>query len=435
MSSFREDGRLALDWVASYLEGLRDYPVAPRVVPGEIRAALPPSAPEQGEPFADVLRDVEEILLPGVMHWQSPRYFGYFAVTGSEPGILGELLTAGLNNVGFVWKTSPALTELERHVLDWLAELLGLPEGLHGHIEDTASTSMVATLAAARDALPDRRSVVFSEHANVAVEKAARTVGLVPRPVPADDSFRLRTEDLDLSEACAVVATVGTTSTASADPVPAIADACESAGVWLHVDAAYAGSAWVCPELRSSLEGVERADSVVVNAHKWLFTPMDCSCLWTRRPEDFRRVFSVGDAPYLPGEAEENLSDYGPALGRRFRALKLWAVIRSFGRDGLQRVIREHVRLAELFEGWVRAEPGWELCAPRSLSLVCFRLEGPDERNVRLLERVNGDGEVFLSQTRLNGRYVLRLAIGNLRTTEDDVRLAWDVLRRESSAL
>ena len=405
-----------------------------QVEPGAIRAALPESAPEQGEPFADVLRDLEEVLLPGVTHWQSPRFFGYFAVTGSEPGILGELLTAGLNNVGFVWRTSPALTELERHVLRWLAELLGLPPGLHGHIEDTASVSMVAVLAAARDARPDRPAVLFSEHANVAVEKAARTVGLVPRPVPVDDAFRMRVDALELADACAVVATVGTTSTASVDPVPAVADACEKAGAWLHVDAAYAGAAWVCPELRTSLEGVERADSIVVNAHKWLLTPMDCSCLWTRRPEDFRHVFAVGGVPYLPGDDAESLSDYGPALGRRFRALKLWTVLRCYGREGLRRVIREHVRLAELFESWVRAEPGWELCAPRTLSLVCFRHEGSDEENERLLERVNASGEVFLSQTRLDGRYVLRLAIGNVRTTEDDVRLAWDVLRRESSA-
>jgi aromatic-L-amino-acid decarboxylase len=433
--TFREDGELALDWVAAYLERVRELPVLARIEPGAIRAALPASPPENPEPFSHVLRDLDEILLPGVTHWQSPRFFGYFAVTGSEPGILAELLVAALNNVGFAWRTSPALTELERHVLDWLAELLGLPAGLHGHIEDTASVSMVAALAAARDARPDRPAVLLSEHANVAVEKAARVVGLEPRRIPVDDHYRMRTDALPMEDACAVVATVGTTSTASVDPVPALADACESAGAWLHVDAAYGGAAWVCPELRGSLAGVERADSVVVNAHKWLFTPMDCSCVWTRRPEDFRRAFVVGDAPYLPGDAAESLSDYGPALGRRFRALKLWAVIRCFGRSGLQELIREHVRLAELFEGWVRAEPGWEVCAPRSFSLVCFRREGTDEENELLLDRVNASGEILISQTRLNGRYVLRLAIGSARTTEDDVRLAWDILTREASRL
>jgi aromatic-L-amino-acid decarboxylase len=435
VSTFRDDGAAALEWVASYLERLREYPVLAQVEPGEIRAALPASPPERGEPFSDVLRDLEQILLPGVTHWQSPRFFGYFAVTGSEPGILGELLVAGLNNVGFVWRTSPALTELERHVLDWLAQLLGLPAGLHGHIEDTASVSTVAALAAARDARPGRRTVVYSEHANVAVEKAARVVGLESRPLPVDEAFRMRTDALDLSDACAVVATVGTTSTASVDPVLELAEACRRDRVWLHVDAAYAGAAWVCPELRGSLAGVEQADSIVVNAHKWLLTPMDCSCLWTRRPEDFRRAFAVGSPPYLPGDAAESLSEYGPALGRRFRALKLWAVLRCYGREGLQRAIREHVRLAGLFESWVRAEPGWELCAPRSLSLVCFRRRGSDEENEQLLDRVNAAGEVFLSHTRLHGRYVLRLAVGNARTTEDDVRLAWDVLRREAARL
>jgi aromatic-L-amino-acid decarboxylase len=433
--TFRDDGELALDWVASYLDRVRDLPVLAQVSPGAIRAALPPSPPDEPEPFSSVLRDLEEILLPGVTHWQSPRFFGYFAVTGSEPGILAELLVAALNNVGFAWRTAPALTELERHVLDWLAQLLGLPPGLHGHIEDTASVSMVAVLAAARDARPGRRAVLLSEHANVAVEKAVRVVGLEPRRIPVDDLYRMRTDDLPLEDACAVVATVGTTSTASVDPVPALADACASAGAWLHVDAAYAGAAWVCPELRASLAGVERADSVVVNAHKWLFTPMDCSCLWTRRPEDLRRAFVVGEAPYLPGDAAESLSDYGPALGRRFRALKLWAVLRCYGRSGLQERIREHVRLAELFESWVLAEPGWEMCAPRSFSLVCFRREGTDEDNERLLDRVNASGEILVSQTRLNGRYVLRLAVGNSRTNEDDVRLAWDVLTREASRL
>jgi aromatic-L-amino-acid decarboxylase len=433
--SFREDGELALDWVASYLERVGDLPVLSRLEPGDIRAALPASPPDDPEPFSAVLRDLDEILLAGVTHWQSPRFFGYFAVTGSEPGILGELLAAGLNNVGFAWRSSPALTELERHVLDWLAQLLGLPAGLHGHIEDTASVAMVAAFAAARDARPDRRTVLFSEHANIAVEKAVRVVGLEPRSVPVDDLYRMRVDGLLLEDACAVVATVGTTSTASVDPVPALADACASAGAWLHVDAAYAGAAWVCPELRASLDGVERADSLVVNAHKWLFTPMDCSCLWTRRPEDLQQAFVIGGHPYLPDDAAESLADYGPALGRRFRALKLWAVLRCYGRSGLQELVREHVRLAELFESWVEAEPGWEICAPRAFSLVCFRKEGTDEENERLLDRVNASGEIFISQTRLDGRYVLRLAIGNARTTEDDVRLAWDVLTREASRL
>jgi aromatic-L-amino-acid decarboxylase len=250
--------------------------------------------------------------------------------------------------------------------------------------------------------------------------------------VPVDDEFRLRPEALALDDACAVVATVGTTSTSSVDPVPAIADACERAGVWLHVDAAYAGPAWLCAELAWSRAGVDRADSLVVNAHKWLLTPMDCSCFWTRRPDDVRRVFSE-PREFMRTEAEvTDLSDYGPAFGRRFRALKLWAVLRCYGREGLQEHIRETIRLARLFEGWVREEPGWELAAPRPFSLVCFRLQASDEANAALLERVNRSGEVFLSSTTLRGRTVLRLAVGNARTTEDDVRRAWDLLRSEA---
>jgi aromatic-L-amino-acid decarboxylase len=244
----------------------------------------------------------------------------------------------------------------------------------------------------------------------------------------------MRVEELDLADAAAVVATVGTTSIASVDPVPAIADACASAGVWLHVDAAYAGSAWVCPELRWSQEGVERADSLVVNAHKWLFTPMDCSAFWSRRPDDLRAAFSLVPEYLRVSEDVVSLSEYGMPLGRRFRALKLWAVLRCYGREGLQAVIREHLGLAALFEQWVRDEPGWEVVAPRPFSLVCFRREGTDEENEALLERVNASGEAFLSHTRLDGRLVLRLAIGNARTTEDDVRHAWELLRREAGS-
>jgi aromatic-L-amino-acid decarboxylase len=429
--SFREDGAAALDWAARYLEGVGDFPVLAQVQPGDIRARLPATPPERGEPFADVLRDLDEILLPGITHWQSPRFFAYFSVSAGEPGILAELLAATLNSVAFLWRTSPASTELEAVTLDWAAQLLGLPHGWHGHIEDTASTSTIAALAAAREAT-GRRVVVCSEHAHSSVDKAARLLGLELRKTPSDDEFRLRLAALDLSDAAAVVATVGTTSMASVDPVPAIADACERAGVWLHVDAAYAGSAWVCPELRWSQAGIERADSLVVNAHKWLFTPMDCSLLWTRRPEDLRRAFSLVPEYLRTSEDVESLSEYGPSLGRRFRSLKLWAILRCYGREGLQARIREAVRLAEVFEGWVEQEPGWEVCAPRHFSLVCFRHQGDDAHNEAIVDRANRSGELFLSHTRLNGRYVLRLAIGNERTTEADVRRAWDALRAAS---
>ena len=426
--SFREDGAAALEWAARYLEHVGEYPVLAQVEPGELRAKLPASPPEHGEPFADVLRDLDEILLPGITHWQSPRFFAYFSVSAGEPGILAELLAATLNSVAFLWRTSPASTELEAVTLDWVAQLLGLPDGWHGHIEDTASTSTLAALAAARETT-GRNVVVCSEHAHSSVDKAARLLGMELRKAPVDDEFRLRVDAVDLTDTASVVATVGTTSTTSVDPVPDIADACADAGVWLHVDAAYAGSAWVCPELRWSQDGVERADSVVVNAHKWLYVPMDCSLLWTSRPEDLRRAFSLVPEYLRTSEDVESLSEYGPALGRRFRSLKLWAVLRCYGRDGLQVRIREAVRLAALFEEWVRAEPGWEISAPRHFSLVCFRHEGSDEHNEDIVERVNRSGELFLSHTRVADRYVLRLAIGNERTSEEDVRRAWAALR------
>jgi aromatic-L-amino-acid/L-tryptophan decarboxylase len=430
--SFREDGAAALEWAARYLERVGELPVLAQVEPGDVRRSLPASPPERPEPFADVLRDLDELLLPGVTHWQHPRFFAYFANTGSEPGILAELLSAALNSVAIVWRAAPASTELELLTLDWLAQLLGLPEGWHGHIEDTASTSTLAALAAARHAT-GRSVVVCSEHAHSSVDKAVRLLGMELRRSPADGEYRIRPEALELDDAAAVVATVGTTSSASVDPVPEIADRCEAAGAWLHVDAAYAGSAWVCPELRSTQAGVDRADSLVVNAHKWLLTPMDCSCLWTRRPDAFRAAFSLVPEYLRSSDEAESLSEYGPALGRRFRSLKLWAVLRCFGREGLQATIRDGVRLAELFEGWVRAEPGWEVVAPRHFSLVCFRREGSDAENEALLERVNASGEIFITHTRLDDRYVLRLAVGNARTTEDDVRQAWDVLRREAA--
>jgi aromatic-L-amino-acid/L-tryptophan decarboxylase len=307
--------------------------------------------------------------------------------------------------------------------------LIGLPTGWHGHIEDTASTSTLAALIAAHH-VTGRNAVVCSEHAHSAADKAARMLGMELRKVPADEAFRMRPDAMELDDVAAVVATVGTTSTTSVDPLPAIADRCAETGAWLHVDAAYAGSAMVCPELRWAFEGIDRADSLVVNAHKWMFTPMDCSLLWTSRPEDFRDAFSlVPEFLRTTDEGVLNLSEYGPALGRRFRSLKLWAVLRCYGAEGLRRRIREAIRLAELFEGWVRDEPGWELCAPRPFSLVCFRREGSDEENEAILERVNASGEIFISHTKLNGRYVLRLAIGSDRTTDDDVRRAWDVLR------
>jgi len=426
--TLREDAPAALDWVASYLERVSELPALAQVSPGEIRAALPGSPPERGEEFAAVLRDLDDVLLPGLTHWQSPRFFAYFSTTGSEPAILAELIAAGLNQVGILWRTSPALQELEEVTLAWLAELLGLPRGWHGHLEQGASISTLGALAAAREARPGY--VLASEHAHSSIERACRLLGLELRKVPVDEEFRLRPEALELEGASAVVATVGTTSTTSVDPVAAVVEACRSAGVWVHVDAAYAGSAMVCPELRWAFEGIEGVDSLVVNPHKWLLTTQGCSALWTRRAEDLRAAFSLVPEYLRTGDEVVSLSEYSLELGRGFRALKLWAVLRCYGREGLQESIRSGIRLAEVFEGWVVDEPGWELCAPRPFSVVCFRREGSDGENEALLERVNASGEVFLSGTRLNGRFVLRLAAGNARQTEDDIRVAWEVLQR-----
>ena len=431
MSDFRADGAAALEWAAGYLERVGELPVLAQVQPGELSAKLPESPPEHGEPFAHVLRDLDELIVPALTHWQHPRFFAYFAVTASEPGILAELLTATLNSVALHWRASPAATELELRAVDWVRQLLGLPEGWHGHIEDTASTSTLAALIAAREAT-GRHVVVCSEHAHSSVEKDARMLGMKLRRVPADGELRMRADGLELSDAAAVVATVGTTSFASVDPVRQLAERAHAAGAWLHVDAAYAGSAWVCEEQRWSQDGVALADSVVVNAHKWLLTPMDCSLLWTSRPDEFRRAFSLVPEYLRTPEEAYALSEYGPALGRRFRALKLWAVLRCYGREGLQRILREHIRLAGLFAGWVDADPDWEIVAPQRFSLVAFRRNGSDADNEALVERVNRRGEMFVSHTRLDGRYVLRLAIGNARTSEADVRLAWEILREEA---
>jgi aromatic-L-amino-acid/L-tryptophan decarboxylase len=426
--ALRDDGAAALDWVASYLERVHELPALAQVEPGDVRAALPASAPEQAEPFADVLRDLEEVLLPGVTHWQSPRFFAYFSTTGSEPAILADLLAGGLNQVGILWRASPALQELEEVTLAWLAELLGLPGGWHGHLEQGASIATLAALAAAREAKPGH--VLASEHAHSSVERACRLLGMELRKVPADERFRLRPEALELDGASAVVATVGTTSTTSVDPVAAVVERCAPARVWVHVDAAYAGSAMVCPELRWAFEGIEGVDSLVVNPHKWLLVSQGCSAFWTRRPDDLRAAFSLVPEYLRTSDEVVSLSEYSVELGRGFRALKLWTVLRCYGREGLREAIRGSIALAELFEGWVRDEPGWELCAPRPFSVVCFRRDGTDEENEALLERVNATGEVFLSGTRLNGRFVLRLAAGNARQTEDDVRVAWEVLKR-----
>ena len=431
MSEFREDGAAAVEWVASYLERVGELPVLAQVKPGELSAQLPAVAPEQPEPFSAVLRDLDELLLPAVTHWQSPRFFSYFAVTSSEPAILAELLAAALNQVALVWRASPASTELELRVADWVRQLLGLPEGWHGHIEDTASTSTLAAMIAARH-VTGRDVVVCSEHAHFSIEKDARMLGMELRKVPVDDELRMAVDGYDLDDVACVVATVGTTSFASVDPVRELAERTHAAGAWLHVDAAYAGSSWICEEERWSQDGVELADSLVVNPHKWMLVPTDCSLVWTARPDEWREAFTLTPEYLRTDDEAFSLADYGPALGRRFRSLKLWAVLRCYGAEGLRAIQREHIRLADLFTGWVENSVDWELVAPQRFSLVAFRRNGSDEANAQLEARVNASGEIFITHTKLDGRYVLRLAIGNARTTEEDVRRAWDVLNKEA---
>ena len=449
---FRRYGYQAIDWVADYLAHADRYPVLPPVKPGELTDALPVCGPEKGEPMEAILADFERLIVPAMTHWNHPGFMAYFANSAPPAGILGELLTAALNGNGMLWKTSPAVTELEQVTLRWLRQWSGLPEHWFGLIYDTASTSSMHAMAAAREAAdPQSRTrgsqpglvVYTSEQSHSSIEKGAIAVGIGQdhvRKVQVDAEFRMCPDTLeelierDLAvglKPCCVTATVGTTSTTSVDPVPAIADICELHGLWLHVDAAYAGSAAIVPEFRWAFEGCDRADSFVTNPHKWLMTPMDCSVFYTRRPEILRRAFSL-IPEYLQTVADPravNLMDYGVPLGRRFRALKLWFVLRSFGREGLANMIREHVRLAGGLARQIEADPRFELAAPSPFSVVCFRYKGTDDENRALLDRVNSAGDAFISGTVLNGKFTLRLAIGNQATTAAHVERAWELIR------
>jgi aromatic-L-amino-acid decarboxylase len=467
-AELRAYGGQLVDWISRYFDEVGNYPVLARVAPGEVASALAADAPERGAGMDEILRDFAEIIVPGLTHWNHPGFFAYFGISGSGPGVLGEMLAAALNVNAMLWRTSPAATELEERALDWLRQMMGLPAGFAGHIQDTASMSSLVAIAAAREAagvgvredglsgrdIP-RLRLYCSEEAHSSIEKAGITLGIGrsgTRKIPTDASYRMDVRALaaaiedDLAAGVlpfCVVATVGTTSTTSIDPVAAIAEICRRYGLWLLVDAAYGGSAAVAPEMRFVLDGVEEADSLVVNPHKWLFVPIDCSALFLRDPAIVRRAFSVVPEYLATPEGEEvtNLMDFGPALGRRFRALKLWMVLRYFGREGLASRIREHIRLAREFARWVEAEPTWEVVAPVPFSTVCVRHLAPgctdeeaDLRNAEILAQVNATGEVFLSHTRLRGRYVLRLAIGNIRTTAAEVERAWELLRMSAES-
>jgi aromatic-L-amino-acid/L-tryptophan decarboxylase len=465
---FRRHGHAVIDRVAAYLRDTEDWRVLPDIQPGHVRRMLPDAMPERGEDMTALLEDFDRIVLPNTTHWNHPGFMAYFGITGSAPGILGELLSAALNINAMLWRTGPAATELEETALAWLARLIGLPDGLDGTINDTASSSTLYALAAAREAQADLRirelglagradlpplRVYCSAEAHSSVDKAVLTLGLGLagiRRLPTDDQQRLDTAALKAAihedrragiRPIAVVATVGTTSTTAVDPVPAIADICGREKLWLHVDAAYGGAAAALPEMRWVLDGCERADSIVVNPHKWLFVPVDCSALYTRRPDVLRSAFSLVPE-YLTTTAPadtRNLMDYGVSLGRRFRALKLWFVLRWFGAEGIRAALRRHMRLATTFADWVDAEEGFERLAPVNFSVVAFRRRPVGENredvleqvNARLLQHINGSGDVFLSHTKVGGRYAIRVAIGNLRTTERHIARAWELARQE----
>jgi len=460
----------AADLVADYVDGVGARDVVPSVEPGEVAARLAPSPPAQAESLESILTDYEELIEPNVTHWNHPGFMAYFGISASGPGIVGEMLAAGLNVNAMLWRTSPAATELEERACDWLRQMVDLPEVFQGHINDTASISTMLAIAAARHGLEGleirtrgmagradlpQLTVYCSDQAHSSVDKAVMTLGIGHenlRRIPSDDIYQLSLDALEFAieadlaaghRPVAVVATAGTTSTTSVDPLSGIAELCERHGIWLHVDAAYAGSAAICPKLRGYLDGWERADSVVINPHKWLFTPFDCSVLLVRDPDLLREAFSLVPEYLRTGESEgTNLMDYGVQLGRRFRALKLWMVIRRFGVEGLRQRLREHCRLATELASWIDSERDLEVMAPVPFSVVCFRwyregLSGVrlDALNRELLENVNRAGPIFLSHTELNGRFVLRVAIGNIKTSEEHVRQAWELIRREADRL
>jgi aromatic-L-amino-acid decarboxylase len=456
VEEFLRAGDRALRWIARYLEETRAYPVRSAGAEGDLLAALPARMPEEGEPLERIEEDFVRLVLPHLTHWNHPRFFAYFAISGSMPGILGEIYSAALNTNAMRWITCPASVELEKRMLRWLARSLGIPDSFSGILADAASTSTLLSLAAAREKATDydcrRRGLAASgaklrlyasEEAHLSVEKAAILLGIgldhVVR-IPSDMNYRLDAgalrERVRSDRAAgflpfAVVATAGTTATTSVDPIPEIAAIAEEEGLWLHVDAAYAGAAALLPEKKDLFRGWEKADTIVVNPHKWLFTPIDASAFFFRDPEALRRAFSVVPEYLRTPDEADNPMDYGFQLGRRFRALKLWFVFRAYGRRGIEDRIRHHIRLARAFADWIDGEEEWERLAPAPFSVVCFRSLGPAgkarteealaERNRTLLERVNRSGEAYLSHAALKGRTALRLAVGNIRTTRADV--------------
>lgn len=457
---FRQHGRAVVDWIADYMERVESFPVLAQVKPGEIRAGLPATAPEQGEPFDAILADIDRLILPGITHWQSPNFFAFFPANASGPGILGELLSAGLGVQGMLWATSPACTEVETHVLDWLVEMLDLPRKFlssstgGGVIQDSASSAVLCALLAARERATnfnsnqrgtDGKLVVYtSTQAHSSIEKAAMIAGIGRnnvRLIEVDENFAMQPAHLasvierDRANGlipCLVVATIGTTSSTAIDPVATIGQICQERGLWLHVDAALAGTAALCPEVRWTHNGVELADSYCFNPHKWMFTNFDCTGFWVADRAALIGALSILPE-YLRNQATESgavidYRDWQVSLGRRFRALKLWFVIRHYGVEGLRHHIRRHLALAQQFAAWVQADPDFALAAPVPFNLVCFRHRGGDAVNQQLLDRLNQSGQLYLTHTRLHGKLTLRMSIGQTYTEERHVANAWQTI-------
>jgi aromatic-L-amino-acid decarboxylase len=474
---FRKYAHEAADWVAQYLENMDEYPVLAQTTPGEIKSKLPKHPPDKSEPFQDILSDFRNIILPGVTHWNHPRFFAYFSITGSYPGIIGEMLCSALNVNAMLWKASPSATELEEVVVDWMRQMLGLPEEFEGGIYDTASIGSLCAIAAARESANlqirekglagrnDLRALRMyaSEEAHSSIEKAAIVLGFGQegiRKIPTDEAFRMNLDALEQAvkedieagrKPICVVATIGTTSTTSVDPVKEISELCRKHGMWLHVDAAYGGAAALIPDKLSFFAGWQQADSIIVNPHKWLFTPLDCSLLYCRRPEVLKQAFSLTPEYLRTAEAGgvKNFMDYGVSLGRRFRALKLWMVIRSLGQNGIANAIQEHISYANRLADMIQAHRDFELLVPVPFSTLVFRYNPNkhvenasalshseiNDLNERLLEAINQTGRVFLSHTKLKGNFGIRLAIGNLKTTWRDIELAWETIQQKATEL
>jgi aromatic-L-amino-acid/L-tryptophan decarboxylase len=466
-ADFRRHGHEVIDWIADYYEKIESFPVLSQAAPGQIRASLQAAAPVKGEAFDALLADIDNVILPGITHWQSPNFYAYFPCNASGPAILGDLLSSGLGVQGMLWATSPACTELETHVLDWLVPMLGLPEKFlststgGGVIQDTASSASLCALLAGRERATQYASnargcngklvAYCSTQTHSSVEKAAKIAGLGAenlRAIPVDANFAMRSDALARQIAedkaagripCFVCATVGTTSSNAIDPVPEIARICREHDIWLHADAAMSGTAALCPEFRHIHAGVEHADSYCFNPHKWMFTNFDCDCFYVADRKALLQTLSVLPE-YLRNQATESgavidYRDWQVPLGRRFRSLKLWFVIRHYGVEGLQHHVRQHVALAQQFAQWVREDDRFELAAPAPLNLVCFRLKAGDAANQTLLERLNRSGDLYLTHTKLNDRFTLRLCVGQTNTQQDHVARAWERIQKEASRL